>query len=34
MLLSGKVPPRSQNWSEQVIDAVLYGIAARNENEE
>jgi AcrR family transcriptional regulator len=31
VLLSGKVAPRSSNWPEQVVDAVLYGIAAHSE---
>jgi AcrR family transcriptional regulator len=33
MLLASKVAPRSQNWPEQVVDAVLYGIATPRKNE-
>ena len=32
LLLSGKIAPRDPNWPEQVVDAVLNGIAKRAEN--
>ncbi|SRR6266567_1727401 len=34
MLLTNKGVPRSQNWPEQVVDAVLYGIATPMRNED
>jgi AcrR family transcriptional regulator len=31
MLLSGKIVPRGDHWAEQVVDAILYGIAVHRE---
>ncbi len=31
MLLSGKIVPQGDHWAEQVVDAILYGVAVRRE---